>query len=144
MKEVNKIRVATKFARAQIQCRDEYPTGWSQEQVEERQMFKYYCPICLRYFNHILISNCCNNYICRHCIGQQANKARKDPKYVINCSHCYQNEFRLDDVTSENGEPIKHYTDTPFKYLERKRPEEETPTPPTPTSFHMNLALATP
>lgn len=67
-----------------------------------RDKFKYYCPICLRYFNHMLISSCCENYICRLCIGWQAKKAKKDENYRILCSHCYEDEFRLNDVDENN------------------------------------------
>ena len=27
----------------------------------------YYCPICLRYFTRILVSDCCKNYLCLFC-----------------------------------------------------------------------------
>ena len=83
-----------------------------------RQEYKFYCPICLRYFNHMLVSSCCNNYICRLCIGWQANKAKADPEYSIYCSHCYEEEFRLRDVDSD-AESIKYYTDTPNKCKQR-------------------------
>ena len=43
-----------------------------------------------------------------------AKKAKKDIKFVIRCSHCFENEFRLDDV--DHTQKIKHYTDTPMKY----------------------------
>lgn len=42
-----------------------------------------------------------------------AKKAKKDLSFVIRCSHCFEHDFRLDDVTPE--EKIKYYTDTPMK-----------------------------
>lgn len=98
---------------------NEYPTGWDKEAIEKRDIFKYYCPICLRYFNHILVSDCCNNYICRFCIGQQAKKAKLDDKYVIQCAHCSVDNFRLEDANETDNGLLKFYTDTPFKYLEK-------------------------
>lgn len=37
------------------------------EESEARRKFKYYCPVCLRYFTHILVSKCCQNYLCLLC-----------------------------------------------------------------------------
>lgn len=73
----------------------------------------------MRYFNHILVSDCCRNYICRLCIGWQAKRAKRDPNYRINCSHCYKDEFRLCDVDEEADDfELRHYTDTPLKFLQ--------------------------
>ena len=69
LKKRNKVRIQTKYSKRDILCRNDYPTGWDEQACQDRKVFKYNCPICLRYFNHILVSNCCNNYICRHCIG---------------------------------------------------------------------------
>ena len=89
---------------------DFYPTD-----RETQSIYKYYCPICLRYFNTILVSSCCNNYICRHCIGDMARRAKTDTNYVISCSHCLNLDFKLNDV--DLTEEVRVYTDTPFKYL---------------------------
>ena len=118
MKDRNKVRINTVFLKKEIECVDDYPEGDTPEDAEKRDIFKYYCPICLRYFNHILISDCCENYICRLCIGWQAKKAKKDIGYQINCSHCYSDNFRLKDV-DVNDKQIKYYTDTPFKCLKQ-------------------------
>lgn len=83
LKARNKLRINTKFTKKDIKFKDEYPIGRGEEGDEERKVYKYNCPICLRYFNHILVSTCCNNYICRYCIGCQAKKALSDDKYVI-------------------------------------------------------------
>ena len=89
---------------------DNFPTDKVQQKI-----YKYYCPICMRYFNNILVSSCCENYVCRHCIGDMARRAKTDMKYVISCSHCLSNEFKLHDV--DKTAKVKIYTDTPFKYM---------------------------
>jgi hypothetical protein len=47
------------------------------------------------YFNTVLVSSCCKNYICRICIGEMAKKAKKDHKYTIRCTHCMKDEYKL-------------------------------------------------
>lgn len=61
------------------------------------------------------MSSCCENYICRLCIGWQAKKAKKDEDYKIVCSHCYMAEFRLNDVDESDANQLKYYTDTPIR-----------------------------
>lgn len=87
----------------------EYP-----QDKEQQRIFKYCCPICLRYFNTMLVSNCCENYVCRLCIGEMAKRAKKVKTFVIKCSHCLESDFRLTDVNPEDT--VKFYTDTPFKF----------------------------
>ena len=88
--------------------RDFYPTDKG-----EKQLYKFQCPICLRYFNKMLVSSCCNNYICRFCIGEMAKRAKKDAKFIIRCPHCLEEDFRLEDVSINAN--VKFYSDTPFK-----------------------------
>jgi hypothetical protein len=102
MKERNLVRINTNYQKSEIEFIDCYPTDDTDEAQKMRDKYKYYCPICLRYFNHMLISSCCDNYICRLCIGWQAKKAKKEENYRILCSHCYENEFRLNDVDENN------------------------------------------
>jgi hypothetical protein len=49
------------------------------------------------------------------CIGEMAKKAKKDSGYIIRCSYCIIDDFRLEDVKEEAE--IKHYTDSPFKLV---------------------------
>ena len=91
IRERNKVRIKTKISKKDVLVRDHYPA----DHPEERKMFKYYCPVCLRYFNTILVSNCCDNYICRFCIGDMAKKAKNDEKFTILCCHCATVEFKL-------------------------------------------------
>ena len=69
----NKVRIKTKISKKHVKHLDEFP-----QTLEEQQIYKYCCPICLCYFNTILISSCCKNYICRMCIGEMAKKAKKN------------------------------------------------------------------
>jgi hypothetical protein len=59
LKDRNKVRISTIYQKNDIAYVDEYPAGESEEDRVKRDIYKYYCPICLRYFNHILMSNCC-------------------------------------------------------------------------------------
>ena len=77
------VRINTVYQKAQIECLEVYPVEDTDEAQMLREKFKYYCPICLRYFNHMLISSCCDNYICRLCVGWQAKKSKKEEEYRI-------------------------------------------------------------
>ena len=57
-KESN-IDLVTTIERKDIEFREFYP-----EDRDEKFKFRFYCPICLRYFNSMLISQCCFNYLC--------------------------------------------------------------------------------
>lgn len=81
---------------------------------DQAHIYKYCCPVCLMYFNTVLVSSCCKNYICRICIGEMAKKAKKDHKYTIRCTHCMKDEYKLLDV--DPRDKIKVYTDTPAKH----------------------------
>ena len=100
------MRVTSTVNKQDLKWVDEYS-------LEEADIYKFYCPVCLRYFNHILTSNCCNNYICRFCIGDMAKRAKFANNYVIRCTHCYKDEFLLTDA-DESLKP-REYTDTPAK-----------------------------
>ena len=81
-------RLLTKFSKSSIMHRDHYP----EQKPVESNIFRYYCPICLRFFNSILVTSCCNNYICRFCIGHLAKKAKlsqfNENSSEVKCSHC--------------------------------------------------------
>ena len=58
----------------------------------------YYCPICLEYFNSILVTSCCSNYICRICAESYVSTIIK---YMMNikCLLCNAEEnIILSDV----------------------------------------------
>ena len=107
LRQRNKMRVKTVINKKDILCIDNYDD-------EQADLYKYCCPVCLRYFNHILVSSCCQNYICRFCIGQMSKKAKTNEKYVIRCVHCMNDQFKLRDVDA--AATVKEYTDTPAKF----------------------------
>lgn len=47
-------------------------------------------------------------------MGDMAKKAKKDPEFVIRCTHCMTDDYRLSDVDPTS--PVKIYTDTPKKF----------------------------
>ena len=57
IKDRNKVRINTNFMKDQVEYVEEYPLGENEDDRQLRKIYKYYCPICLRYFNHILISD---------------------------------------------------------------------------------------
>ena len=125
------MRIKTKISKKDVKVRDYYPIN----DPVERKVYKYYCPICLRYFNTILVSSCCDNYICRFCIGDMARKAKNDTDFAITCSHCTTNDYKLNDVDPEA--PLRVYTDTPFKFTDSHFHEQGE----TPGEFDVNIVL---
>lgn len=57
------------------------------EQLDQRAKYRYYCPICLRYFNLMLLSMCCSNYICHKCVDDLQEQERKDSKFKAACPY---------------------------------------------------------
>lgn len=87
------------------------------ETSDDRLKYKYYCPICLRYFNLILVSKCCTNYICHLCTNDLQEQERKDTKFkaacVYGCSFTPDKEtlkLELTDVDPNNK--VKKYSDS--------------------------------
>ena len=37
------------------------------DSAKNMKELKYNCPICLNFFNFVLVTSCCDNYICRDC-----------------------------------------------------------------------------
>ena len=116
MRARNKVRIKTNISKREVKYVETYDPDQSAD-------FKYCCPVCLRYFNTILVSSCCKNYICRLCIGEMAKRAKKDHKFVIRCTHCMTEDYRLYDV--QPTDQVKHYTDTPAKWHR----DRQTPNP---------------
>lgn len=104
--------MSTVYDACNVQFLVDYP-----EDLEQQSTFRYCCPICLKYFNHVLISDCCANYICRECTEMMLKKAIRDFEgcYTLRCAHCLQESFTLRDVMLQDK--IKYYTDTPMKYM---------------------------
>ena len=79
----------------------------SSNSCKENLELKYNCPICLDFFNNILVTSCCNNYICRLCAEKYLSTMIK---YMINvkCVLCTtKKNIILSDVDPEK--PVYHY-----------------------------------
>ena len=97
----SRISVKSRFSLQDVQSADFTPHSTS------RQVYKYNCPICLKYLTTVLVSSCCRNYICHFCVEDL--KAREGD---IRCPMC-----NLENVTLEDVDPtaaIKRYSDSPF------------------------------
>lgn len=58
----------------------------------------YNCPICFKFYNHILVTKCCRNYICLRCINDYIETSKKYSS-TLKCPLCnYSGKLRLDDV----------------------------------------------
>ena len=63
---------------------------------------RYNCPICLKFYNHILILSCCKNYICLPCTNDYTDASKK---YLskVKCPICNNSEkINLEDVDPGN------------------------------------------
>ncbi len=49
-----------------------------------------------------------------------AKLAKRDLKFVIKCTHCMKDDFKLQDV--DPNEAVKIYTDTPAKFKQYVTP----------------------
>ena len=74
-----------------------------------KNTYPYCCPICLSYFSTILITQCCKNYICHHCID---NMKKNIGKFEVACPTCRHTQIIVDDV--DLGSSIRKYLDSPF------------------------------
>jgi hypothetical protein len=68
------------------------------EDRELRYQFKYYCPICLRYFSAMLMSQCCFNYLCHYCADEIMEREKAVESYVALCPYKCEGKFILKDV----------------------------------------------
>ena len=72
---------------------------------EERHKYKYYCPICLRYFTHMLQSTCCQNYLCLFCVKDLQEREKQHEAFKAECPYkCTSGsdeKFKLTDVAPD-------------------------------------------
>ena len=54
VRQRNKVRIRTKMSKKEVTFRENFPV-----EKAEQQIYKYSCPICLMYFNTILVTSCC-------------------------------------------------------------------------------------
>lgn len=102
IKDVPAYRLITNVDKSNVKFSEERPD------IPKRKLFPYYCPLCFRYFNSMLICFRCKNYICRFCadeIGERSVEA-------VRCAFCDCAPFVLLDVNEKD--PIKKYSDTSY------------------------------
>jgi len=93
--------VRTNFSRSEVIALDRTPDSTS------RQGLRYTCPVCLKFLSTILVSACCQNYLCHFCV-EAMQRARED----MRCPMCTAEPLVLSDV--EAGAPVKKYSDSPY------------------------------
>ena len=89
------MQLVTNFTESDVKFVDEQP-----EDREGRHKYKFYCPICLRYFTHMLQSSCCSNYLCIFCVKDLKDRELKEPTFYISCPYkcIVEGKFKLGDV----------------------------------------------
>jgi hypothetical protein len=96
-----KFIIETKIERNTIQFSEAY---------DDKTTFN--CPICLKYYNQILILQCCNNYICIYC-AEDYKTTQIKYDFNIKCPICgFDKVIKLLDV--DENHPNKVYSDSPI------------------------------
>lgn len=70
--------------------------------------FRYSCPVCQRYFSHMLVTACCENYLCFFCASDLTSA---NLHFEVRCPHCNASPIVLNDVEPEAQ--VKFYSDSP-------------------------------
>lgn len=89
-----------------------------EERKEMGEKFRYYCPICLRYFTHMLLTGCCDNYLCHFCMGDLKTQELKDANFKAGCPFGCRHMDAQDDLCKfelKDVDPtakIKKYSDS--------------------------------
>jgi superfamily II helicase len=65
------------------------------------------CPICMDYFNLVLVTACCGNYICHRCAKSMLDSSLA---FEIRCPHCNADPLILGDV--DLSKSVKMYSDS--------------------------------
>ena len=98
----------TKYKREEIEFCE-----YQEEDREARHKYKFYCPICLRYFTHMLQSACCKNYLCHLCVEDLQLQEFKVEDFKATCPYnCTGDIFKLTDVPLEDK--AKRYSDSQY------------------------------
>ena len=89
----------------------------------EKLKYKYYCPLCMRYFENILNLPCCSNYICFECCLEYLNSKGIEAFHITDIlnSHHYFEELACPNCNSSGFKPsivnaeasIRNYCITP-------------------------------
>ena len=103
------IKLSTKYKKEDIDFCEFLP-----DDRDSRYKFKFYCPICLRYFTHILSSECCKNQLCLFCVHDLQEQEIKNSNYKASCPYnCTAGDvFELSDVNQDDKG--KRYSDSQY------------------------------
>jgi hypothetical protein len=93
-----------------IQSKDQYinlptiNTKFKEEDIlshiipDKYRQIRYNCPICLKFFNHILVLSCCKNYLCLLCVNYYVDTNKKYSS-KMKCPICnFSDKLVLEDV----------------------------------------------
>ena len=94
------IRIKTKYLLTDINC----------QEFEGSKIFAYNCPICFRFFDNILKTECCQNYFCHFCVKKIYQKAKKSGKLSLECSFCSKEKPSFIDI--DKKDQIRTYIDS--------------------------------
>ncbi|CAG9320775.1 unnamed protein product [Blepharisma stoltei] len=98
-----KVLIDTKVSPDDIKSADFTPAA------TQNISYPYTCPICFKFYSHILVTKCCKNYICHFCAKHLQAKM---VNFEIACPHCKSNPVVLTDV--DLNDPVKKYSDSPY------------------------------
>lgn len=90
-------KIQTKFKKEEILISATMPDK------AKKDVYKYLCPICFRYFSHILEFGCCSNYICFFCVGDLNDYWGKKQKEGVRLEEERQLQQFGDDVSENNS-----------------------------------------
>lgn len=121
------VRVKSKFSTEEVEFVDFIIPEHGKELGAK---YKFYCPICLRYFTHILLTTCCDNYLCHLCTDDLKTQELKDQDFKALCPFgCHHTEgntdklkLRLTDV--DPAAQIKRYSDSQYAPSLYEEPEQ--------------------
>ena len=84
--------VKSQYKKHEIKVMDIKPQG------SLREIYRFLCPICFRYYNHALQFRCCMNYICLECVENLNKKLKKTNETNICCLFCRERIRILHDI----------------------------------------------
>jgi len=102
-----KLSVITKFANSEIMTQEYTP-----KKPSLREVYRYNCPLCMRFFNTMLETSCCKNYICHGCASELQRYEETQTGFEVRCPHCNEEELQLEDVDPKAK--VKTYSDSPY------------------------------
>jgi hypothetical protein len=109
--DLTKVKVTTAIHTEQVLV-----LNFTPEKVDRRK-FPYNCPICMRFLSHILVTECCSNYVCHSCSDDIETNQMLQPR----CPHCAAEQLKLHDV--EPSAQVRTYFDSPLPKLDLEQME---------------------